>query len=340
MKKDKVAEKKSEDIKQLILEALEVLSSAGVKLDDYTKRGLEKIAMCTLALFDLTPGKSWGEAKSFKDGHSLKTRDIIRFINKHFEESISLGSYDDIRRKDLVRPVGMGLVLKSANNPKADTNDGTRGYAIHDDFGELARSFGTPQWEASVNSFEVDYEYLEQLEAKRESTKLQVQVAEGLTIKLDDGPHNKIQKAVIEEFLPIFGHNAKVLYVGDTSNKQMLKFTNEMVKLGLNIEDRGMLPDIIAYSEEKNWLYLIEAVHSSNPLNPERCIELRRTVLNDCKAGIVFVTAFLTRKDFSRWISDIAWETEVWLADKPEHMIHFNGDKFLGPHNSPPYTSK
>ncbi|PMN59509.1 BsuBI/PstI family type II restriction endonuclease [Vibrio lentus] len=339
MKKDKVAKKKSGEIKQLILETLEVLSSAGVKLDDYTTRRLEKIAMCTLALLELSPGKKWSEAKSFKDGHSLKTRDIITFINEHFEEKISHGSYDDIRRKDLVRPVGMGLVIKSANNPEADTNDGTRGYAIHDDFGDLARAFNTSQWGMFVSSFKVDYEYLDQLEAKRESTKLQVQVAEGLTIKLDNGPHNLIQKAVIEEFLPIFGHNAKVLYVGDTSNKQMLKFTNEMVELGLDIEDRGMLPDIIAYSEDKNWLYLIEAVHSSNPLNPERCIELKRTVLKDCKSGIVFVTAFLSRSDFAKWLTSIAWETEVWLADKPEHMIHFNGDKFLGPHSNPPYTS-
>ncbi|WP_308413816.1 BsuBI/PstI family type II restriction endonuclease, partial [Vibrio parahaemolyticus] len=69
---------------------------------------------------------------------------------------------------------------------------------------------------------------------------------------------------------------------------------------------------------------------------PERCIELKRSVLKDCPYGVVFVTAFLSRKDFSKWMQEIAWETEVWLADRPEHMIHFNGDKFLGPHITPP----
>ena len=116
----------------------------------------------------------------------------------------------------------------------------------------------------------------------------------------------------------------------------MHKYSKKMEEIGLNIADRGMLPDIVAFSETKQWVYLIEAVHSSNPLNAERCIELQRTVLNECPYGVVFVTAFLSRKDFSRWMNQIAWETEVWLADSPDHMIHFNGDRFLGPHGSPP----
>ena len=109
-----------------------------------------------------------------------------------------------------------------------------------------------------------------------------------------------------------------------------------MIELGLNIENRGMLPDIVAFSSEKKWLYLIEAVHSSNPLNPERCIELQRSILKDCPYGVVFVTAFLSKKEFAKWLPQIAWETEVWLVDTPEHLIHFNGDKFIGPHKKTP----
>ncbi|MFS2517149.1 MULTISPECIES: BsuBI/PstI family type II restriction endonuclease [Parabacteroides] len=30
-------------------------------------------------------------------------------------------------------------------------------------------------------------------------------------------------------------------------------------------------------------------------------------------------------------MADIAWETEVWIAENPGHMIHFNGDRFIGP---------
>ena len=89
------------------------------------------------------------------------------------------------------------------------------------------------------------------------------------------------------------------------------------------------LPDIIAYHAQNNWLYLIEAVHSSGSISETRLLELKKLTEN-CTADIVYVTAFLNRVEFKKWITDIAWETEVWIADNPDHLIHFNGDKFLG----------
>ncbi len=333
---DKIATKKSSRVRKIILDAIEILGGVGVPIDDLTPRRLEKMSMSFLSLCGVNKASSWDKTKSLVDGHILRTREIIEYINENFEEKISSGSYDDIRRKDLVRPVGMGLIVKSANKPDADTNDGTRGYALEDRFSDLVKSFGTEQWQGKLDSFEIDQDYIDQFESKRESKKIEVKLEEGVTIALDDGPHNQIQKAIVEEFLPIFGHAATVLYIGDTSEKKMHKYSEKMKEIGLDIADRGMLPDIIAFSDSKKWVYLIEAVHSSNPLNAERCIELKRTVLNDCPYGVVFVTAFLSRKDFSKWMPQIAWETEVWLADNPNHMIHFNGDRFLGPHASPP----
>jgi hypothetical protein len=32
------------------------------------------------------------------------------------------------------------------------------------------------------------------------------------------------------------------------------------------------------------------------------------------------------------YLDKISWETEVWVADSPTHMIHFNGERFLGPY--------
>lgn len=328
---DKIAIKKPKTTRKLIIDAIRIINATGLPIDDLTVRRLEKMAMSFLALCSMTTSKKWSQSLSITDGNILGTRDIIHYINQHFKENISPGSYDDIRRKDLVRLVGMGLVVKSADNPNADTNDGTRGYAIEENFSTLIKSYGSPSWNNNMDSFEIDQEYVDLFQSKRNIRKLKVELEKGVTITLDDGPHNKIQKAIIEKFLPIYGYNAQVLYIGDTSKKQLHKYSELMIKLGLDIKDRGMLPDIIAFSKEKNWIYLIEAVHSSNPLNPERCIEIQRTVLKNCPYGIVFVTAFLTRNDFAKWVSQIAWETEVWLADTPEHMIHFNGDKFLGP---------
>jgi len=333
---DKISKNKSEIVKEKIIDGLCILESVGVPLDDLTSRRLEKMSMSFLALCCINPESKWGEVKSISDSWTLTTREIITYINEHFEENISPGSYDDIRRKDLIRIAGMGLVIKSANNLNADRNDGTRGYAITEELALLVKSFKSKNWTIELNRFEIDQEYIDQFKSTRKKEKLTVQLEEGVTISLHDGPHNQIQKSIIEEFLPIYGYNSTVLYVGDTSEKQLHKNSKKMKELGLNIDDRGMLPDIVAFSETKKWLYLIEAVHSSNPLNAERCIELSRTLLNKCPYGVVFVTAFLSRKDFAKWMPQIAWETEVWLADNPNHMIHFNGDKFFGPHSSPP----
>ena len=56
------------------------------------------------------------------------------------------------------------------------------------------------------------------------------------------------------------------------------------------------------------------------------------TLCKGCLAELIFITAFLDRTTYRKFAKDIAWETEVWIADAPEHMIHFNGDKFLGPY--------
>lgn len=333
----KVALGKTLRLRRLIHDAVRIIESVGVPVEDLTARRLERMGMCFLALCKMTPTSKWHEAASMRDQWILKSRDIIDFMNEHFKESISSGSYDDIRRKDLIRLVGMGLVVKSANNPDSDNNDGTRGNAIEDSFADLIRQYGSKSWNVALNSFEIDQDYIDKFNGKREVSKLPVQVADGVTIYLDDGPHNRIQKAVIDEFLPNFGHGATVLYVGDTTEKLLHKYSDRMAELGLDIEDRKMLPDIIAFSEKENWLYLVEAVHSSNPLNPDRCIELQRRFLAGCNCGVVFVSAFLSKKDFGKWYSKIAWETEVWIADAPEHLIHFNGDKFIGPHLNNPH---
>lgn len=55
-------------------------------------------------------------------------------------------------------------------------------------------------------------------------------------------------------------------------------------------------------------------------------------LFKNTKVGLVFVTAFLDRRSFGKFLSDIAWETEVWVADSPSHLIHFDGEKFLGPY--------
>lgn len=41
------------------------------------------------------------------------------------------------------------------------------------------------------------------------------------------------------------------------------------------------------------------------------------------------VTAFLSRKAMAEYLSDISWETDVWVAEDATHLVHFNGENLL-----------
>ncbi|MFN0036078.1 MAG: BsuBI/PstI family type II restriction endonuclease [Saprospiraceae bacterium] len=322
--------KKSSPVVRLIEQAIAVLDAIGIPVEGKTSRGLEKMAMAFLAVAGVK--KSWQEAQGLTEGRILKTREIIAFINANFEENISSGSYDDIRRKDLKLPILAGLVIKAAANPKAATNDPTRGYALTSELVLLLRQFDTDRWSAQLSRFtELHSNLRSELNRTRAFEKVAVTLPDGVNLSFSPGQHNLLQKQIIEEFLPRFGRGCRVLYVGDTANKFLLmdRATLDSLRFFELLHDE--LPDIIAYDASSNWLFLIEAVHSSGTISEVRMLELKR-LTQVCTAEIVFVTAFLSKNDFRKWAADIAWETEVWIADNPDHLIHFNGDKFLGPH--------
>ncbi len=131
-------------------------------------------------------------------------------------------------------------------------------------------------------------------------------------------------------FLPIFGFGSSVLYVGDTTDKFLYKNEMKLKEIGCFDLEHEELPDIIAYSEEKNLLFLIEAYHSTGEWNDVRVNKIKRKLKDyGCIANIVFFTAFENKSAFRKKAKDIAWETEVWIADSPEHLVHFNGYKFM-----------
>jgi type II restriction enzyme len=139
-----------------------------------------------------------------------------------------------------------------------------------------------------------------------------------------------VQAAIIHEFAPRFAKNGEVIYIGDTANKDLYVDKKVLKALGIPINEHSKMPDVVIYDSKRNWLYLIEAVTSHGPVSPKRVVELEE-FLKDCKAGKVYVSAFPDVREFIRHTKNIAWETEVWLVDAPDHMIHFNGDRILVP---------
>lgn len=323
---------KNKEVQRLIIEAIEVLVILGIPFDNGTWRRIERIAMVFLATGQINTSNGWKNIKGLNDSINMKTRDIIKYVNEFFEENISSGSYDDIRRKDLKLLV-IGEVVLRANENLA-RNNSTRGYIINPALTTSLQNVGQEGWREKLQEAASKITTAaEKLDTTREIELMPVTLPSGLELNLSPGEHNELQKAIIEELLPRYGYGADVLYIGDTANKFLFMSKDKLKNLHFFELNHGELPDIVAYSEAKNWLYLIEAVHSSGPISESRLLELKQ-LTKDCTADIVYITAFLDRAKFRSWVKDIAWETEVWIAETPDHLIHFNGIKFLGPYTA------
>jgi len=320
---------KSEEVKRLIFAMLDILGEVGIPLDG-TPRRLEKMAMACLAVGNIKT--EFAEAKSANDNHFLTTREIINFENTNYGENISSGSYDDIRRKDLLLPVQARIVLNSSSFDAQATNNPTRGYALNPLFANLIKCYGSKKWKKNLANYKKQVELLnEELERKRNLEKIPVKLPSGVELELSAGEHNVLQKRIVEDFLTRFGMGAEVLYIGDTSDKFLYRNDAILKQIGFFALEHEELPDVVAYCLDKNLLFLIEAVHSAGPMSEIRVRKLKKQ-LEKCTAIPIFVTTFLNKKEFRKWVTEIAWETEVWIADSPEHMIHFNGYKFLEIH--------
>ena len=170
---------------------------------------------------------------------------------------------------------------------------------------------------------------IEMYRSKKTMEKMPVRI-NGQDLHFSPGKHNKLQKAIIEEFAPRFAPHSECLYVGDTTNKDMVKNVEKLSELGFEITLHDKMPDVVLYMPDKNWIYFIEAVTSVGPVSPKRIMEIEEMTEN-VTAGKVYVTAFPDIATYKKFDAELAWETEVWLSELPDHMIHLNGDKFIGP---------
>lgn len=331
LNKSKEFPTKTEQQQRKIREALTILEAFEIPINT-TPRRLERMALAFLAVCQIKPDDNWTEAKSCKDGIALQTRGIIKYLNEHYGEAISEGSYDDIRRQDLKLLVIDGIVTRS--KPISNPNDPIRGYCFPIEYIKCLHSFSTANWDEELSKIKkLKVSLLQKLEKDRKKNQIPIKLSEGQEIKFSAGDHNLLQKDIIEKFLPLFGYGAKVLYVGDTIDKYAYKDTESLKKIKFFELAHQELPDVVAYSEERNWLYLIEAVYSSGEIDATRKHLLEKALEESgCTAGLIFVSAFDTVKKFRKFAATLAWETEAWIADNPDHMVHFNGDKFLGPH--------
>lgn len=121
-----------------------------------------------------------------------------------------------------------------------------------------------------------------------------------------------------------------MLYVGDADEKFVLNDPAAWHELGVALEEHGKMPDVVVHDTARGWLVLIEAVTSHGPIDAKRRGELA-ALFGSTSVPLVYVTAFLDRRAMKQYLTEIAWETEVWCAGDPTHLIHFDGERLLGP---------
>jgi hypothetical protein len=243
---------------------------------------------------------------------------------------------ETIRRRTLHQFEQARVADRNPDDPLRPTNSGLTVYQLTEDAASVLRVYGTKVFDKAVAKFLERFGSLQEAYLRRrEDNKIPLKTADGKTLLLSPGLHNKLQAAVIRDFGPRFAPGASLLYLGDTAEKHVHIEVQHLSKLNIPVTEHDKLPDIILYWTKRNWLFLIEAVTSHGPVSPKRYREIE-TMLRGCLAERVYVTAFPDAKTFRRYAGDIAWETEVWIAETPDHMIHFNGPKFLGPYKTAP----
>lgn len=281
-----------------------------------------------LALCNIKENDKW--SKAFRQSHGV-SKGIMNFISENYQKEYAPNTRETFRRQVLHQFVQAGIADYNPDIPYLPVNSPRAHYAISEIALETIKTYRTRNWKKALENFTSKIGALKEKYSKdREMSRVPLKLSDGRVLMLSPGKHNEVQAAVVEEFASRFAQGSTLLYVGDTENKDLHIDKETLEKIGIPITEHSKLPDIVIYDESKNWLYLIEAVTSHGPMTPKRIVELEE-FMKDCKAGKIYVSAFPDFSEFKKHTTEIAWDTEVWIMDFPEHMIHFNGDRFLGP---------
>jgi len=321
-------------MRKIVKEALEILSllHAPKTLNN------ERSAMVLLALCAIGPKDDWSQVGNpqmsivgNKKGKGYLG--IMQYLKSAYRKKYAENSRETIRRVDIHTMMQLGIVVQNIDDPSIPTNSSRNHYALTPEFIPVLQAYDTEDFDKLLGDFlDAQLNRNSRYAAAATVREVLVRLPSGEQLSLSPGAHNELQGRIVESFIPAFDPLAEVLYCGDTRDKYLHINMVKLKELGIDITRKShtKLPDVVLYNENKDWLYLIEAVTSHGPIGKKRMHNLEE-MLSHVNCGVIFVTAFLTKASFRKYADDIAWETEVWIAENPKHMIHFNGDRFMGP---------
>lgn len=262
----------------------------------------------------------------------VRIHDVIGFIRDEYGVEYAENTRETVR-KHAIHHFRNAAIVEDKGEA---TNSPNYSYRITDEFLPVIRSIsdfdvmGCHGHDEIIDHFLREHQSLKAIYAsQKRMQKMPVKINDS-DFTFSPGKHNQLQKAIIEEFAPRFAPNSVCLYVGDTTEKDLVKDVEKLKELGFEITLHDKMPDVVLYRDDKDWIYFIESVTSVGPMDPKRIVEIKEMTAN-VTSGMIYVTAFLDFKTFKKFSEALAWETEVWIASMPDHMIHLNGDKFMGP---------
>lgn len=314
------------DAQRKIDDALEILKALGMPRGQQNERS----ALTLLALLDLKPAGSWNKLKRPLMGITP----IMDYTREHYGREYAPNTRETFRRQTMHQFVEAGIALYNPDDPARPVNSPNACYQMSEEALQVVVAFDTDAWQSALDVWLEERQTLAAKWAKdRAMQMIPVMVAADRSIVLTPGIHSELIEEIITSFAPRFAPGAEVLYVGDTGDKVGYFKERRLAALGVTVDRHGKMPDVVLYHGDKNWLLLVESVTSHGPVDAKRHNELA-TLFSGAQPGLVYVTAFPDRTVMGRHLANISWETEVWCADAPSHLIHFNGEQFLGPYLS------
>ncbi len=314
------------DIRMRIREAVEILRQIGFGRRQQNDRS----ALTLLALLGLGANESWTMAGNPLVGITP----MLEFFRKRYGRKYAPNSRETVRKQTVHQFLQASIVLENPDKPDRPTNSGKTVYQIEGDVLRLIRSFGTRRWSHNLAEYKKSHKSLqEEYSMRRTMNKIPLRMPDGTTLKLSPGGQNVLVRKICCDFGSRFVPGGTALLVGDTARKSGYHDRSGLQKLGITIKPHGKIPDVIIHDTKNDWLIVVEAVTSHGPIDPTRRQELQKLFAHST-VGIVYVTAFLNKEAMLKYFKHISWETDVWIADEPDHMIHFDGERFLGPYVS------
>ncbi|WP_165046048.1 BsuBI/PstI family type II restriction endonuclease [Adlercreutzia sp. ZJ138] len=312
-------------LEKFLVQAQEVLMDLGMDKERFNERS----ARTLLSLAHMDAESSWADATN--DMYTM--RRLMDWMRDRLGQDYAPNTRETIRRFTLHQFCVGAIVEQNADRPDRPINSPKWNYRLNPNLIPVLHAVGTDDYELRIAEFLGGVETWRQQQAEiRMMNKVPVELPDGTGVMLSAGGQNVLIKDMVEEFCPRYAPGGQVLYIDDADHSFRTQQEALMASVGIELPEHGKVPDLIVWMADKEWLFLMEACSTHGPIDVMRKCELV-DLFASRKSRLVFVSCFPDRMVMRQYLADLAWETEAWCASDPDHIIHLDGERFMGPYS-------